>query len=378
MTSNHSISEFPDLKPKSSLGEHTSMSRIHVSKNWTLPPRIKSRGTSHRKKLPTQLEGGSRNILTDGDVNTFAHNTPPSDKGSPNMGKSDSERKKIQNRDAQRAYRERRANKLKVLEDAVDSLQQLVKKWQRKYKETEKELQQYKETLELSLNENKQLKESLTASNNGLVCSICLQPIEDPSPQRSEVRIAKPSRKTGRVEKVSVENGTEQNKRLHHIISNFKPMKAEMLKKAIGIGSFSGSSGVLSKLPTTTGTSDQVEKSVTFPNRDLAKNENMATTTPNKCGFCEEGSRCVCNELEAAEEMTQKLSTNASEKLSGHCQSSPNNCTKCSNIDETCIKPISPTPSYIPETEVSSQQMEIDFNQTPLVDNFQKIRKYMQ
>lgn len=155
--------KYAKLEPKGSSEGQLAMSKVHISKSWRLPPR----STPVRRPLSKQYE------------------SPTSD---------EEERKKRQNRDAQRAYRERRTNRIQELEDTVETLQGMVKNWQKKYRAIESELEDV-------TRENEDLKKrnaGLTSKLDGAASSEAM-PFLDPL--------------------------------LHTLIENFKPMKAVTLKR---------------------------------------------------------------------------------------------------------------------------------------------------
>ena len=96
-----------ELKPKQAgVDESLRLSKILISKNWTLPPRTTSTTAGggvmkarHKKKDDSVEKGAVASV---------------------------EQKKQFQNRAAQRAYRERKANKIKELEDSIESLQKLV------------------------------------------------------------------------------------------------------------------------------------------------------------------------------------------------------------------------------------------------------------
>ncbi|CAB4255292.1 Yap5p [Maudiozyma barnettii] len=118
-----------ELKPKQAgVDESLRLSKILISKNWTLPPRTTSTTAGggvmkarHKKKDDSVEKGAVASV---------------------------EQKKQFQNRAAQRAYRERKANKIKELEDSIESLQKLVLHWKNKYNVKEKELQELKKVQE--------------------------------------------------------------------------------------------------------------------------------------------------------------------------------------------------------------------------------------
>lgn len=76
-----------------------------------------------------------------------------------------SARRRKQNREAQRAYRERKASRIQDLERNVETLNGLLKSWEKKYKELETEYSLVKSELSRTTEENRYLK-SLNPTNN--------------------------------------------------------------------------------------------------------------------------------------------------------------------------------------------------------------------
>ncbi|CAI4065637.1 hypothetical protein SUVZ_09G1750 [Saccharomyces uvarum] len=110
----------PQIKPKESKESNLALlSKIHVSKNWKLPPRLPHR-VSQRRKTSRQLHDEYEGAEDDEEL----------------------QKKKRQNRDAQRAYRERKNNKLHVLEDTIESLTKIIKNYESKLTRLQNELQE--------------------------------------------------------------------------------------------------------------------------------------------------------------------------------------------------------------------------------------------
>ena len=155
----------PQIKPKEPEESNLALlSKIHVSKNWKLPPRLPHRATQRRKRAHRLHE----EYETEGNDEAL-------------------QKKKRQNRDAQRAYRERKNNKLQVLEETIESLSKVVKNYETKLNRLQNELQK-KES------ENHALKLKLEALN----------------PKQASVPAQDPI--------------------LQNLIENFKPMKAIPIK----------------------------------------------------------------------------------------------------------------------------------------------------
>ena len=126
---------------------------------------------------------------------------------STSLGSSDSiARRRKQNRDAQRAYRERKANRIQVLENTVKSLQNLIEDWKEKYKALYEELGTTKCRLDEMTSENESLKIQLEKQ---------LHPMEEDLTERE----------------IELPHKQATSSHLNYLIENMKPMKAVPLKK---------------------------------------------------------------------------------------------------------------------------------------------------
>ncbi|CAI4039774.1 hypothetical protein SMKI_09G1850 [Saccharomyces mikatae IFO 1815] len=238
----------PHIKPKESKESNlVILSKIHVSKNWKLPPRLPQR-TSQRRNRPHRLR--EEYDIEDND--------------------EELQKKKRQNRDAQRAYRERKNNKLLVLEETIESLSKIIKNYETKLIHLQNDLQE-KES------ENHALRLKLDA----LTQKQPSVPAQDPI--------------------------------LQNLIENFKPMKAIPIK---------------------------------YNNNNTAiKHHHHSSELPNsaKCGFCNDYTTCVCQELEAdSGKIVDDASSVQKDMPPPHSQcnnkdSSGGLCSNCTNIDKSCI-----------------------------------------
>ncbi|CCD26323.1 Yap5p NDAI_0H01490 [Naumovozyma dairenensis CBS 421] len=428
--------KYANLKPKSSPDNNNAISKIRVSKNWKLPPRLNTvKRSSSAGKCPIST-ANSPNNSNNIDISAEDEN-------------EDEMKKKIQNRDAQRAYRERKANRMKNLEDTVDSLQILVKTWQQKYKNIEKRLIISEKKFEDSTKENQILKESLLQMKNGLMCNICLKPISEPQqkllpmseqqqsavqPVRYEMdrdaniqvdRQASPSSFPIIEQETPPKVSLTRGKDLQKMIEDFRPMKAAVLKN-MRISKPKKSS---TKMDNSKQISSKLQLNLSQKSRDnssMKSSEVFTVTTANKivdaekkegamtdehkshhplhsaskCGFCNEGTSCVCNELEATENATpldrissfsplvngddlsndrRNNDSNNTGKLifDSHCSATPESCTKCANIDETCLKPI--TNNNNNSNKINNLDVDFNMNEVSINSNaFSRIRKQMQ
>lgn len=123
------------------------------------------------------------------------------------LGSSDSiARRRKQNRDAQRAYRERKANRIQVLENTVKSLQNLIEDWKEKYKALYEELGTTKCRLDEMTSENENLKIQLEKQ---------LHPVGEDLTERE----------------IELPHKQATSSHLNYLIENMKPMKAVPLKR---------------------------------------------------------------------------------------------------------------------------------------------------
>ncbi|KAG0669906.1 hypothetical protein C6P45_003188 [Maudiozyma exigua] len=253
MTVTNNTSLLPELKPKNiDVNESLRLSKILISKNWALPSK-----TTKRSSKVTDRKIKKTNVVSPRD-----------------------EKKVLQNRDAQRAYRERKANKIKEMEETIESLQKLVIHWKNKYNLKEKEL-------------NDIVNSQNVGTHNKIVST-------------AEI----PSTPHNHTQNISVPVPITETK--------------------------------------------------------------TETEPPTKCGFCNESSSCVCTELEhtddnnsnnsnSEEQNKQKsisllpapVSKKNNEPSMFNCSGSSATCEKCSNIEETCIKPATST--------IILESNEIDF-----------------
>ncbi|QLQ81639.1 hypothetical protein HG537_0F04000 [Torulaspora globosa] len=260
------VAKYAELKPKSSDDGQLIMSKVYTSRSWNLPPRSKP------GRRPTFRNGTVKEISADGDSRAEEECYDLE------------ERKKRQNRDAQRAYRERRANRLMELESVVETLQDLVKSWQRKYKAVESELNDTKRRVALVEEENATLQKKL-----------------------SEIQSAN----LGHHEEVRDADTMLLDPLLQDMIDNFKPMKAVTLKRR-----------KFSENPRNSARNSS----------DVGRGFDLtpASASSVDCGFCSGDTACVCEELARG---------NTESNVGDRCTEDTATCSKCSNIDESCIKP---------------------------------------
>lgn len=274
------------LKPKGTLSSELAMSKIHVSKNWVLEPR------SYSKRKPDSIEGKKE---------IYDQNRVDSSLDSSDNFDDSNERKKRLNRDAQRAYRERKNNKLQTLEDTIETLQGLVKTWQNKYRTLESRLSEKEKRIEIVNSENQKLKKEINSSSISNKCPKC----------------SKHPCKCTLANKISIVKSDDlvlfDDPSLQALIDNFKPMKAVSL----------GKRKQLKNHKTNGYSTDQL---VSYPN-------NISSELPVlRCGLCSDESLCVCKQLDINESIN-----NSNTGDSTDCSSRPDTCENCNNIETSCI-----------------------------------------
>ncbi|GMM56218.1 Yap7 protein [Maudiozyma humilis] len=248
-------------------GAALSTSSIHVSKNWVLPERLKpGRRPGHRVATAAKGANGSpparhsalaSSLLGSGPAQAATSDDQPasgsrsasnSDSNSPiqalpsmdsalsenydiaprpltTEGASDNTasleaaprtggdsvaRRRKQNRDAQRAYRERKANRIHVLEDTVAGLRADLDKWQTRAASAEQQVGQVSERLESAVRQNQELWAQVEAMREELgraSAGSLYEPVDFNSP------------------------GGAADSNLQELIQNFTPMKATPLLK---------------------------------------------------------------------------------------------------------------------------------------------------
>lgn len=191
---------------------------IKLSKNWELPQRLKPGRKPKPKRVDSPANNNASSKIKKAPASNQNNQMATKDNGnedaSSNLGKSDDEgnesgdengvdsveKRRRQNRDAQRAYRERRTTRIQVLEKKVEMLHNLVDDWQKKYKRLESEFSDTKENLQKSIALNNELKKALPSIVN------------TPFQQQPE-------------------NQPENPISILEMVENFKPMGAVNLKK---------------------------------------------------------------------------------------------------------------------------------------------------
>lgn len=320
--SNQSKQSLPIIKPKIPGNDDFIMSKIQVSKTWKLPA-MRSYSSGRKRKSTSE------------------------EPRSPNESEELLLKKQRQNRDAQRAYRDRKEKKLKEMETVIDSLQDKVKYWQRLYQS------KCNEMIHLENKFNKLVQDS------------------------------------------NVPTAKEAD--LYSLIDNFKPLKSVSLLPSTSritpltspLANISKTSVPLRPMPVLPNLSQQNKHKCSSPKKDHdRKGKATETTTPSKCGFCDNSTSCICTELTTTTTAENRSNSESASSMTNStipsptvmnpadssprtkapmtiaqltCSSDPHTCTKCSGINQTCIKP---TDNNSPDNNNNSNNNipdEIDF-----------------
>ncbi|EDO19629.1 hypothetical protein Kpol_1018p169 [Vanderwaltozyma polyspora DSM 70294] len=262
-------SKLVNLEPRGDAKSQLAMSSVHVSKKWLLPP--KSLGKARFKQM-------SHKKAIENPINSDVVSTDVVSK------------KRQLNRDAQRAFRERKEKKIQDLEDTIDTLQMLVKSWEKRYNQIELDLKIAKEQADELKKENISLKTSLVVNNE----------------KTSNM-------KRIRTTKVVKQPGAISNKKLKDMINNFTPIKSVSLKKKTD-----------SSLEETHRSIDSI---------GVVERSNTKVVGINECGFCSDDTHCVCKQVSIN-------NSNRSEIIDGEdtgCSKNSSNCSHCDDIEKSCI-----------------------------------------
>lgn len=312
----------PKLEPKHTIAskQQEQQPLLTTSKQWTLPPRLK----------PGRRPGGVFKK-----IHYSTSSTPTTPVSSPDHSFAPSEKRKQQNREAQRAYRERRANRLQELQGVVSTwkencskLQEVSNSWQRKYNflqvEVVQQLEEYEHKLLNYKDENVRLKDKVLELEKKLkyyhehpTSSVDGARSASVNTPPTELKCGVCTKDECLCEDIGIKSMVFQDPILQQTIENFKPMKAVSLvnngnKKKRGIEQSSNGpllpmfkkskaltpeDGTLSVSPSFLsnsnfkGNNNTPDRNTTFPSASVPE-------VTNGCGFCSDGSTCVCRELE--------------------------------------------------------------------------------
>ncbi|KAG0668664.1 hypothetical protein C6P45_004505 [Maudiozyma exigua] len=358
-----------------------STTSIHISKNWVLPERLKpgrkpvlrtGSDISNRNTSTTRSTGAQGSVVmrhqlarsllgadpeptvTIASITNVNDMKDDSNDGKVNNGDSAARRRK-QNRDAQRAYRERKANRIHVLEDTVNDLKKDVEMWKLKFDTLFKEQQFTQDELKQTLEENINLSNQINFLQNELN--------QNSTITKDSISII-PSNKI-------------ENNSLNEMIQNFTPMKAIPLlkrtskeKKCSGDGTSSCCKGKLKKQQD----SIQIEKKNELP--------DMSVWTPGSCdnckrdptnkAFCQSIFKNNTNPLSNLPQFVKKSdTTTASSSSQKQLPASP---VSLSNESNNNI--ITPNPSSSSGC-CGNCPKKTKKEYIPITDTYQRIRKHM-
>ena len=303
--------KLPTIKPKiNSTSDELIMSRIHILKNWELP-----NPTSHI------ASGRKRKDANDSRTSVSANEALLL-------------KKQRQNRDAQRAYRERKERKFKEMESIIDALQNQVKYWKKLYQSKCREMSDLENRYDQLMKETQNMKKSKQSDLYGIINNF--KPLK-PVPLRSSTnKIVKGSSTTSSISSSS----TILNENLFH-------------SQSLPILSKSSDIQTDSKVTQPYNDTRTIRKQTDVDNNNNSSSSSSSSNSiaSVSCGFCDGSSSCICDELTSStmQKGTQAVDSPieaSSSKTLGPmtiaqltCSSDPHNCTKCSDINETCIKP---------------------------------------
>ncbi|KAL3232691.1 AP-1-like transcription factor YAP5 [Nakaseomyces bracarensis] len=334
--------KYPVLKPKESISDKLAMSKIHISRNWKLPP-LRSRAPGDKL---AQYRKRSATLDTNSDVS--------SPEGDYVEGPSQSKKKK-QNREAQRAYRERSKNRLQALEENVETLQAMVRSWQNKYK---KLAQQYDDLKTESSKKIKDLEREVQENKDDKKCFICMK--------NADIDDIKRNAKETDLKPIFTDDF------LNQAIKNFKPIPAVSIKSANNTSPPINTVKLNKKLPnlipqslsTTPVPSQSPEEGSLSPQpfSNTTLGENTLDVEKEDCGFCNDNTTCLCHDLNESKNQHSTASRSSvllldtlpqhslveagktkyteSAIRSTNCTENPSKCQKCTDIDASCIKPV--------------------------------------
>lgn len=265
-----------------------STTSIHISKNWVLPERLKpgrkpvlrsgsdtsgttaAGSTVMRHQLARSLLGTAPEPEVA--VSNIGFNDIKEDlnEEKPTGGDSTARRRK-QNRDAQRAYRERKANRIHVLEDTVNNLKNDVEMWKLKFDSLFKEQQTTQDELKETLEENINLSRQINFLQNELSNKDYII-----SPLQTKI----------------------ENNSLNEMIQNFTPMKAIPLLKRTASNKQCSGDGTSSCCK---GKLKEQKLKQEQENKNKNKNElpDMSVWTPGSCDNCKKdpGNKAFCQSI---------------------------------------------------------------------------------
>lgn len=375
---------------------------VQISREWMLPPKARP-GRKPGKKMAAVVVDKNRNegtisskIERVGSMNYSSLGIEVVERevrGEIMNSSSYADRRRKQNRDAQRAYRERKADKLDTLQQSIDTinsrcdeLSDEVNLWKSRYEnlveESRKKSEDAEDRIKLYSKDNSELKDmvsklkvrvqelesstgfekgkgpiepvssalhahkykvdidTMANSNDNLTCSIC----SDGSCICDEIYSDESAN-------VNVTSTCGDVSRLESVIDNFKPTKAVRLSKrkteALSLKSLPQFKRLHSSQPDV-----QVDTSVIT--KEISE---------GGCGFCSDQSACVCRELEEQTGTT----------LDQECSGEPGSCAQCQNDAKSklfCQNVMSLATSDDSDSTNRGEYI-------PINDAFQRIKKRM-
>ncbi|CCE64451.1 hypothetical protein TPHA_0H02480 [Tetrapisispora phaffii CBS 4417] len=293
---NNQNTKFPKLEPKVPLANNLYSLNLQFSRDCVLP----ARPTSTRKGGSINKVAQESQKLSKDKSKMETLTSPESDKND-DIDDTELKRKRKLNREAQRAFRERKSLRMEQLKDTIERLQDSIDMWEKKFKKCQGELRRLRKenlnfkkehiALKSSLEELKTIK-----TKEGFTGVLGLPKTHDPL--------------------------------IGDLINNFKPMDAISLKNK---NKETYSKRANDRKPSTL--------------NSLKSREKVSLSVP-RCGLCTDESFCVCSQLSDPvvartnneRKQTTIDATPAADTLSKlTCSSNPASCSKCADIDRSCI-----------------------------------------
>ena len=354
---------------------NTSTTSIHISKNWVLPERLKpgrkpvlrsgsevsevTSGTvGMREQLARSLLGTAPEppaVISNSGFNDIKEGSNSNEE---KMTGDSAARRRKQNRDAQRAYRERKANRIHVLEDTVNNLKNDVEIWKLKFDNLFKEQQLTQDDLKETLKENINLSKQIKFLQNEL---------------------SKNKNFINEQQKVLPLQSKIENNSLNEMIQNFTPMKAiPLLKRSSSSSPKEKCSGDGTSSCCTEKLKKQKLKQEQEETQTQTKNElpDMSVWTPGSCDNCKRdpGNKAFCqsifkNNKNPQSNLPQFIKRSDSNLNQKQLPASPVSMSNESNISSTTTNTSNSTCcGNCPKNKKEY---------IPITDTYQRIRKHM-
>lgn len=249
-------SNIRELLPKNAVPESPSVPRVQLSKDWKLPPRHAPR---KRQSSLVNLEP----------QNEF-------------------DKKRIQNCNAQRSFRERQMNKVRNLESTIDNLRASLRNWKSRYEAVHSSMKELQKSHEREMEELRSHIDNLAEENIRLNTALLDQTRLRQGKSKHQFtkstyiarNINEQILKNNEHDEVEILSFSDETL-LKTMISNFKPMKAVALTKK-------------SKL-------EEEQISTVLPNSRessaIALRVPISEETEKpRCGFCDDNTACLCHD----------------------------------------------------------------------------------